>query len=79
MKLSEWNELVSFAEWSVVKYTDIFVKSYTVYDGRKGLTFQLFDSNNKLFAKVSTGVLDSDMEHNKARIENTAQRAIEMR
>lgn len=60
VKLDEWNKLIEYGNKLCnelkTKGYDVRIKSYTVYDGRKGLAMQIFDINGKFFAEYVSGV-----------------------
>lgn len=59
MKLNEWNELIEYGNKLCDKLREsgynVKLKQYTVYDGRKGLAMQVYDSFG-LFEEYCTGI-----------------------
>ena len=60
IKLNEWNELVKYGEHlcDVLKEKgyDVRLKPYAVYDGRKGLSMQVFDGHGNYFTTYYSGI-----------------------
>lgn len=60
MKLTEWTNLINYGNSLCAtlkeKGYDVRLKPYTVYDGRKGLSMQIFDSNGDLFTEYRSGI-----------------------
>lgn len=60
MKLTAWTNLVDYgnALCTILKDKgyDVRLKPYTMYDGRKGLAMQVFDSNGDLFTEYRSGI-----------------------
>lgn len=60
MKLTEWINLINYGNSLCAtlkeKGYDVRLKPYTVYDGRKGLSMQVFDSNGDLFTEYRSGI-----------------------
>ena len=66
LKLSEWNELCEYAQniCNNFKEDNIDVRykpytAYTLYDRKKGIYFQVFDSNGEFYKKYNSGICDS--------------------
>lgn len=58
--LKEWNKLIEYGnelckDLKNMGY-DVRLKPYTMYDGRKGLYFQLFDSFGNFFKEYASGI-----------------------
>ena len=67
MKLSEWNEIISYAKELCQKRTsNIRPITYSMYDGRKGIYLALYDSEGKLYDRIASGVHDTVDEYKKA-------------
>ena len=67
MKLSEWNEIISYAKELCQKRTsNIRPITYSMYDGRKGIYLALYDSEGKLYDRIASGVHDTVDEDKKA-------------
>ena len=60
IKLNEWNKLFEYGNKLCNdlkdKGYDVRLNPYTMYDGRKGLYMQVFDSFGKLFKQYASGV-----------------------
>jgi hypothetical protein len=60
IKLSEWNELIKYGNELCDNLKergyDVRLKPYTMYDGRKGLAMQVFDSFGNFFKEYYSGV-----------------------
>lgn len=60
IKLNEWNKLIEYGNELCnslkEKGYDVRLKPYTMYDGRKGLTMQVFDAFGKFFKEYYSGV-----------------------
>ena len=60
MKLTEWTNLIDYGNALCVtlkeKGYDVRLKPYTMYDGRKGLVMQVFDSDGDLFNEYRSGI-----------------------
>lgn len=60
MKLTEWTNLVDYGNALCAtlkeKGYDVRLKPYTMYDGRRGLTMQVFDLNGDLFNEYYSGI-----------------------
>lgn len=60
VKLSEWNELVRYGNelCGSLKENgyDVRLKPYTMYDGRKGLSMQVFDTFGEFYKEYYSGV-----------------------
>ena len=60
MKITEWTNLVDYGNALCTtlkdKGYDVRLKSYTMYDGRKGLAMQVFDVNGELFKEYRSGI-----------------------
>lgn len=60
IKLNEWNKLIKYGNElcdSLKKNGyDVKLKSYTTYDGTKGLTIQVFDDFGKFFKEYYSGI-----------------------
>ena len=55
MKLSEWNEIISYAKELCQKRTsNIRPITYSMYDGRKGIYLALYDSEGKLYDRIAS-------------------------
>lgn len=67
MKLKEWEKSLSYAK-KLCKETDIDIryKTYTMYDGRKGIYLQLFDSAGLLYKEVASGIYERFEDMKKA-------------
>lgn len=64
LKLSDWNNCIRYAMekcTDIDKETgcDVRVKSYTMYDGRKGIKLQLFDEFGKFYGERCSGIWDN--------------------
>lgn len=67
MKVSEWNEVMRYAKELCENHAgDIRAISYSVYDGRKGVYFALYDCEGKLYDRVASGTHDTVDEYKKA-------------
>lgn len=67
MKLSEWNEIISYAKELCQKRTsNIRPITYSMYDGRKGIYLALYDSEGKLYDRIARGAHDTVDEYKKA-------------
>lgn len=60
VKLNEWNKLIEYGNELCnslkEKGYDVRLRPYTMYDGRKGLTMQVFDAFGKFFKEYYSGV-----------------------
>lgn len=60
IKLNEWSKLIKYGNELCnglkEKGYDVRLKPYTMYDGRKGLTMQVFDTFGKIFKEYHSGV-----------------------
>lgn len=60
MKLSDWNNLMEHGKKLCAdlkeKGYDVRLRPYTMYDGRKGLYMQVFDSNGKFYKEYASGI-----------------------
>ena len=60
VKLTEWNNLLDYGNELCNKLKengiDVRLKPYCTYDGRKGLSFQVFDKCGNLFTEYKSGV-----------------------
>lgn len=60
IKLSEWNELVGYGyklcNELKEKGFDVRIKPYSTYDGRKGLSMQVYDNYGNFFTEYLSGV-----------------------
>lgn len=60
MKLTEWTNLIDYGNALCAtlkeKGYDVRLKPYTMYDGRKGLAMQVFDSDGDLFNEYRSGI-----------------------
>lgn len=79
MKLSDWNKLMEHGKKLCAdlkeKGYDVRLRPYTMYDGRKGLYMQVFDSNGKFYKEYASGIdsfnmMKLIMEANARRIVN---------
>ena len=77
IKIKEWNELVTYGNELCERLKehgyDVRLKPYTTYDGRKGLTMQVFDAFGKFFTEYHSGIdtfvtMKRTMEQNARRI-----------
>lgn len=64
MRLYEWNELLLYAKNSINKFkkmhpVDIRYNTYSLYDGRQGVNFRIFDAIGNVFYECFSGVYDS--------------------
>ncbi len=63
MKLKDWNESISYGNGICNELKDegynVKLKSYTMYDGRKGLYIQVFDQYGNLFKEYASGIVDN--------------------
>lgn len=67
MRVSEWNEIISYAKDLCQKCaSNIRPITYSVYDGRKGIYLALYDSEGKLYDRVASGTHDTVAEYKKA-------------
>ena len=67
MKLSEWNEIISYAkELCQKRASNIKPITYSMYDGRKGIYLALYDCEGKVYDRVASGVHDTVDEYKKA-------------
>ncbi len=67
MKLSEWNEILSYAKELCSKANaDLRPIVYTMYDGRKGINLTLFDDEGSIFKAMASGVYDTVGEYKRA-------------
>lgn len=60
MKLSEWNNLLKYGEELCenlkAKGMDVRIKPYTMYDGRMGVSMQVFDSYGNFYKEYQSGI-----------------------
>lgn len=60
IKLNEWNELIKYGNELCnnlkEKGYDVRLRPYTMYDGRKGLTMQVFDMLGNFFTEYYSGI-----------------------
>jgi len=70
LKLDEWNKSVEYATIICSSLTDrgynTKPKEYTMYDGRKWLHMQVFDSNGKFYKEYATGIQNNLYDMKKA-------------
>ena len=78
MKLSDWNKLMEYGKKLCTnlkeKGYDVRLRPYTMYDGRKGLYMQVFDSNGNFYKEYASGIDSFDMM--KIIMESNARRII---
>ena len=56
MKFNEWDKVIKYATKACKKCAhNTLFRVYTMYDGRKGIQFTLFDSLGNEFAFCNTG------------------------
>ena len=69
LKLKEWNEILDYAdqiEKELVSHGyNVKLDEYTMYDGKRGIDFILYDNHNIAYKKYSTGVHDSVEKYKK--------------
>ena len=69
LKLREWNEILDYADQIekelVSNGYNIKLDEYTMYDGKRGIDFILYDNHNEAYKQYSTGVHDSVEEYKK--------------
>ena len=60
IKLNEWNKLIEYGKELcnilIERGYDVRLKPYTVYDGRKGLSMQVFDDDGNYFKEYYSGI-----------------------
>lgn len=71
LNLSDWSEVLRYAKELADKASkdfgiDVRVKPYTMYDGAKGIHFQVFDSDGNFYDEYASGICDSLDEYKQA-------------
>lgn len=76
LKLIEWNESLDYAGEVIKKIEkNVRIKTYTLYNGDKGIIFQILDNRGKFFTEYHTGIAESFSEM-KERIDIQMKRII---
>lgn len=64
MLLKEWNEVIDYAiDRTNLSSAPIKFSEYTVYDGRRGLMFELVDNLGNVHSQICTGIRDTANEY----------------
>lgn len=64
MRLTEWNEVLKYAEELCKGYKDFLRPvTYTMYDGRKGIYLNLYDNEGKIFKQFASGIWDTTEQY----------------
>lgn len=77
LKLKEWNESLRYGKELCEQLKDegynAGLKPYSMYDGRKGIYMQVFDSDGNLFKEYASGINET-LEQMKAALRVNANR-----
>lgn len=71
LKLSEWGEVLQYAKELAAKASkdfgvDVRASVYTMYDGAKGISFKVYDSDGNFYQEYNSGIQSSVADYKRA-------------